>query len=240
MVVVLTGAFVGGLVSGLVGFGTALVALGIWLHVLSPVPAVALVAICSVVAQVQTLPAIWHAFDRDRAWPMIAAGLLGVPVGVWLLAYLDPHTFRFGMGLLLLCYAAFMTFHRPHQVGFRRGGRLADAGVGFGGGVLGGLAGLSGPLPAIWATLRGWSKDERRAVFQGYNTVILGSTVIAYAVSGRLDAMVWRLVLIGLPGTLTGAWIGSSLYRRLSDRHFHVVVLGVLAAFGMSLVWQEL
>ncbi len=50
------GAFAGGFVSGLAGFGTALMALGIWLYVLPPSLAVPLVLICSVVAQTSTLP----------------------------------------------------------------------------------------------------------------------------------------------------------------------------------------
>ena len=39
------------------------------------------------------------------------------------------------------------------------GGKIADAMIGLGGGVMGGLAGLSGPFPTIWSGLRGWEKD---------------------------------------------------------------------------------
>ena len=46
VLVVLGGAFAGGFVSGLAGFGTGLVALGIWLHVIAPAPAATLVALC--------------------------------------------------------------------------------------------------------------------------------------------------------------------------------------------------
>ena len=40
------GALAGGFVSGLAGFGTALMALGIWLYVVPPSVAVPLVLIC--------------------------------------------------------------------------------------------------------------------------------------------------------------------------------------------------
>jgi len=54
-----------------------------------------------------------------------------------------------------------------------RPGRTADGAIGFAGGILGrGLAGLSGALPTVWATLRGWGKDERRGVFQAFNLTI--------------------------------------------------------------------
>ena len=244
--VVAGGAFAGGFVSGLAGFGTGLVALGIWLHAVQPAPAATLVAVCSVIAQAQTIPTIWHAFDRARVWPMIAAGLLAVPLGTWLLAYVDPGAFRLGTGLLLLAYSGSMLLVRAFRddegrawIG-DRGGRAADAAIGFGGGVLGGLAGLSGPLPTIWATLRGWGKDERRAVFQSYNLAVLAGTVALHAVSGRLTAELGGLLIVALPGTVVGAWLGSRAYRRLSDQRFHEVVLGLLGASGLALVWARL
>jgi hypothetical protein len=57
------GAPAGGFVSDLAGFGTALMALGIWLYVLPPSMPVPLVLICSVVAQASTLPSIWRTID---------------------------------------------------------------------------------------------------------------------------------------------------------------------------------
>ena len=239
VLVVFGGAFLGGFVSGLVGFGTGLVVLGIWLHVVEPAAAAALVALCSVVAQVQTIPTVWHAIDRARIWPMVAAGLLGVPVGTRLLTHLDPSVFRLGMGILLLAFSSFMLLCRA-PMGVRWGGRAADATIGFAGGILGGLAGLSGPLPTIWATLRGWGKDQRRGVFQSFNLAILLAAIASDAVSGLLTPALGRLLLAALPGTLIGAWLGARAYRRLSDRHFHKVVLCLLGISGMTLIGTNL
>jgi uncharacterized membrane protein YfcA len=237
--VVTGGAFAGGFVSGLAGFGTGLMALGIWLHVLDPGEAAVLVVICSVVAQVQTIPTIWHAIDRARVGPMIAAGLLGVPLGGWLLTRVDPNAFRLAMGVLLVAFSVFMLFGRQ-RAHVTRGGHAADSAVGFAAGILGGLAGLSGPLPTIWAALRGWGKDERRGVFQAFNLAILLAAGLSHAIAGRFNADVAWLVPIALPGTLAGAWLGARAYRRLSDRRFHEIVLGLLGVSGLTLVWAGL
>ena len=239
VLVILGGAFAGGFVTGLAGFGTGLVALGIWLHVVAPAPAATLVVICSVVAQVQTIPTIWHAIDRARVGPMLLAGLVGVPVGTRLLTHLDPEAFRLATGVLLLAFSGFMLLGRarPQMVW---GGRAADGVVGFAGGILGGLAGLSGPLPTVWATLRGWSKDERRGVFQAFNLAVLSAAFVSHAVSGMLTAELGHLALVALPGTLIGAWLGAHAYRRLSDRRFHEVVLALLGISGLTLVWASL
>jgi uncharacterized membrane protein YfcA len=112
--------------------------------------------------------------------------------------------------------------------------------VGFAGGILGGLAGLSGPLPILWANLRGWSKDERRGIFQTFNWTILTASLCLQAGTGFVDAEVLRLALLALPATLFGAWIGARTYHGLSDRNFRDVVLGLLFLSGLGLVWSSL
>ena len=73
------------------------------------------------------------------------------------------------------------------------GGRAADGVVGFGGGVLGGAAGLSGPLPTIWCGLRGWNRSRQRAVYQPFNLAVLSWALIAYWAQGVLTAEVGYL-----------------------------------------------
>lgn len=234
------GALAGGFVSGLAGFGTGLVALGIWLHAVEPAPAASLVVVCSVVAQAQTIRTVRHALEARRVAPFVLAGLAGVPVGTALLARLDPAAFRLGVGLLLLGFSGFMLAWGAGRRPVAWGGRAADAGVGFLGGALGGFAGLSGPLPIVWATLRAWGRDARRGLFQAFNLCVLLAALASHAAAGLLTAELARLVLLALPGTLAGAWLGAWTYRRLSDRRFDQLVLGLLALSGLLLVWEGL
>src|SRR5208283_363761 len=184
-----------------------------------------------VVSQVQTIPTIWHAIRPRRVLPFVIPGLIGVPIGTQLLGFLNPNKFRFSMGILLLCFS---TFSLICGAGLKIswGGRVADGIVGLAGGVLGGLAGLSGPLPTMWAAIRGWGKDERRSLFQTFNLTILLAALLSHALTGHLTAEVGWAVIAALPGTLAGAWLGSRVYRRLADRHFHNAILGLLAFSG--------
>jgi hypothetical protein len=232
------GALAGGFIAGLAGFGTALMALGIWLYVLPPSLAVPLVLICSVVGQTTTLPSMWRTFDLTLVWPFIIGGLAGVPVGTMLIAHADPRTFKLGVGLFLLAFPTVLYFNRA-PMAFRFGGRLADAGVGFAGGILGGLAGLSGPLPILWASLRGWSKDERRGIFQTFNWTVLAAALCYQAASGLVELKVLWLAVLAFPGTVLGAWLGTRVYRALSDKNFGDVVLGLLFLSGVGLLWNS-
>ena len=219
----LVGALAGGFVTGLAGFGTALMALGIWLYVLPPSSAVPLALVCSIVAQTSTLP---RSFDFKLVWPFLIGGLAGVPLGTMLVAHADPRVFKLSVGVLLLVFPAALYFNRkPMALSF--GGRVADAAIGFAGGILGGLAGLSGPLPTLWASVRGWGKDQRRGIFQTYNWTVLTAALCLQATTGFITSEVVWLALLSLPASLFGAWLGARAYRVLSDRNFRDVVLGL-------------
>ncbi len=99
--------------------------------------------------------------------------------------------------------------------------------------------GSPGSAPG-WATLRGWSKDERRGVFQSFNFTILCAVLAWQAASGLLTVEAGKLALVALPGTLLGSWLGAAAYSRLSHRGFDRVVLGLLAFSGATLVWTSL
>ena len=237
-ILLFVGALAGGFVSGLAGFGTALMALGIWLYVLPPSAAVPLVLICSVVAQTATLPSMWKSFDLTLVWPFLIGGLLGVPIGTMLVAHADPAIFKLTVGILLLVFPTALYFSAPMAFDF--GGRIADGIIGFSGGILGGLAGLSGPPPILWASIRGWGKDERRGVFQTFNWTVLFVALCLQAASGLVARDVIWLAVLAFPATVLGSWIGAKLYHALSDRNFRDIVLGMLVISGAILVWNSL
>jgi uncharacterized protein len=237
-VLLFVGALAGGFVSGLAGFGTALMALGIWLYVLPPSTAVPLVLICSVVAQTSTLPSMWKSFDLKLVWPFLIGGLLGVPIGTMLVEHADPNVFKLTVGILLLVFPTALYFSAP--MAFEFGGRIADGVVGFIGGILGGLAGMSGPPPILWASIRGWGKDERRGVFQTFNWTVLFIALCLQAAGGRVGREVIFLAALAFPAILLGSRIGARLYHGLSDRNFRDIVLGMLFVSGLTLVWNSL
>src|SRR6266404_9619372 len=130
LVLLFLGALAGGFVSGLAGFGTALMELGIWLYVLPPSVAVPLVLICSVSSQISTLPTMWKVLDFRLAWPFVIGGLLGMPIGALLVARADPQVFKLSVGAMLLVFPNALFFIRKPMT-LRFGGRPADAAVGF-------------------------------------------------------------------------------------------------------------
>jgi uncharacterized membrane protein YfcA len=237
--VVVLGALCGGFVTGLAGFGTGLTALAFWLHVVNPVVAAALVVACSVVGQAQSLYTVRRAITWNRVWPFIAGGVIGVPVGVAALRWVDPQPLKVFLGVVLIGYTGVM-------LGFRRlpkiswGGRVADGMIGFGSGALGGVAGLSGVLPTIWCGLRGWNADAQRAVYQPFNLTILAIVFCTYITQGTMTGEVWGLVFMCIPATILGAFLGYRMYGRVNDQQFKAMVLWLLLASGIVLTASNL
>ena len=220
---------------GLSGFAFGLVAMAVWAWWLDPALAGPLVVFGSLVGQLLSAGSIRRGFDPRRVLPFVAGGVLGVPLGVALLRHIDPLAFKLAVGVLLVVWCPAMLLARdlPRVAG---GGRFADAGAGMLGGVMGGLGGLTGPAPTLWATLRGWDRDAQRAVFQVFNLAMHGLTMAAYLATGTVSAEVARLFLVVAPAMLVPTLIGALLYRRFSDAAFRKVVLGLLAASGAILI----
>ena len=66
LIIVMFGAVVAGFITGLAGFGTALVASGLWFHALPATTVPPLVALSSVVAQIVGLSTVRKSFDWSR------------------------------------------------------------------------------------------------------------------------------------------------------------------------------
>jgi len=232
---VVAGAAAAGFINGLSGTGYALVSLGFWLHAMPPQTAAPLVAFCSVCGHLQSLPKIWQGVIWSRVWPFLVGGLVGVPLGTALLAHVQIQPLKIGVGLLLIFYCSWMAFVRRPPV-ILAGGRLADGAAGFGGGVLGGMASISGPIPVIWVQLRGWTMLAQRGVNQPFNMSVLAFSLVTAGIAGFLDRTFFLWAAICLPITLIGAHIGLRLYRRINDAQFRRLILVLLGLSGLTLI----
>ena len=237
-ILVLIGAFVAGFTSGFAGFGTGLVASGLWFHALPAQMVPPLVAFASVASQALGLFALRKAFNWRRAVPFLVGGVIGVPVGVYTLAQASPDALKSVIGAFLIVYALLQLSGVARLVRLSWRSQGVDGLVGASGGFLGGFAGLSGPLPLIWLQMRGGSTDMQRAVYQPFNLIVLTLAGIGMIVSGQAGGDVATLALACLPATLAGTWIGLRLYRGAGEATFQRVVLVLLLLSGLVLVAQ--
>jgi len=236
LLIVLAGAAAAGFAQGVSGFAFSLVALSVWAWTVEPQLAAPMAVFGSLAGQLVTLPFVWRGFEFRKLLPLAIGGLLGVPLGALLLAWLDPSLFKFGLGAFLLVYCPLMLV-LPHSYVWPHGGRLADGLVGFAGGVLGGIGGISGPVPTLWTTLRGWSKDTQRGVLQAFNISMHVTTMTVYALKGAITGEVLTLFAWIAPALAIPAILGVLLFRRLNAVAFRRLILSLLLVSGVVLVW---
>lgn len=237
LAVIVLGGFGAAFVVGAAGFGDALVASAVWLHVLSPREAVPLVVAIGLVIHGSSLLALRRHIRPARVWPFLLAGLLGVPFGLAMLGHAEPGPFRLSVGLLLVAYVP-IALAAPRLGRLSWGGRLADGGIGLVGGVLGGLAGLSGVVPTLWCQVRGWPKDDQRGVYQPYIFAMHTVSLAGFAAAGLLDALFVQRLLWCLPVVMAGTWLGHLCYRRIDERGFRRLVMALLLFSGLTLMVQ--
>jgi uncharacterized membrane protein YfcA len=236
--VILFGGLLGGIIAGLAGFGTALVAMPFWLFVLPPPIAAQVAAACGALGHMQTIHTIWPVIRWRSVGHFIIAGLIGVPIGVLLLPLVPDREFKLGVGFFLIVFCIYIVVNYGKILLWRRR-PLGDMTVGFAGGLMGGIAGLSGPLPTAWAMLHDWSRDEKRALFQSFNFTILAVMLLANLIVGNSSWDVARAVAIAFPGTFVGTRIGIALYRRMNIKGFDRLIAALLTLSGLTLIWSN-
>jgi hypothetical protein len=215
-----------------------LVVSGVWLHILTPVQTAALIVGYGLLVQSYSLWKLRHVLKWRAVAPFILGGAVGVPIGAALLTYMNPSYLRLGVGVLLVAYSSY-SLARPHLKPMHAGFAV-ETGVGFFNGILGGMTGLAGPIITMWCQLRGWRRDEQRAIFQPVILASFAMTAISLSVAGEITADLVRLYVYGLPLLVVGLVIGFKLYGHLDERAFRKVVLVLLMLSGVVLIAPEL
>jgi uncharacterized membrane protein YfcA len=235
LAIYLTAAFAAALVTGVAGFAFGLVAAAVWLHILTPIQTATLIIAFGLVVQGISVWKLRQALRWHRLWPFLFGAAFGVPLGVAILDWTRPEHVRVTVGAALVLYSAY-SFARPAMKPVERGGATADAGVGFLNGILGGLTGLAGILTTVWCGIRGWPKDEQRAVFQPLGVAIFAMSSLWLGIRGAISTDTAWFFIFGLPALLAGTWVGLKLYGHLDEAGFRKIVLLLLLVSGIALV----
>lgn len=241
LTLLLVGAAAGGFINGLAGFGTALFTIGFWLQILPAVEAVALILNMSVVTGLQ---GVWLVRQEILTRPgriarFLLPAIFGVPLGIHILSFIDTNILRLIVAGFMISYGGFFAF-RSALPTFTSPPKILDSVIGFFGGILGGVAGLSGALPTFWCSLRPWPKRETRAVLQLFNVVILSLAILFLAARGVYTEQLLISFLVALPVGLASAYAGLLIFKRLETDSFRRLLIILMLVSGCVLLVRTL
>jgi len=220
-------------VLGLVGFGNGLVAMALLPFVMSPVTAIVVLTIYTIVLVLVILLPVWRDLEPAPVLDMLAGTVLGTPLGVWALYTFPVSTLKRLIGATLVVVVLLEWSHvRPKQVV----GRAWGVGAGILAGVAGGAVGTPGPPVILYSTTQGWSPRTIKANLQAFFFVNQAVILAGYWWAGLLNVEVWRLAAsFALPAAI-GTLVGMLCFRHVDHRRFRRLVFGLLLVSGLLLL----
>ncbi|MEI7614561.1 MAG: sulfite exporter TauE/SafE family protein, partial [Betaproteobacteria bacterium] len=239
IILLAVGAAVAGLIQGISGFAFSMIAMSIWVWGIEPQVATIMAVFGGLTGQILTAFTVRRGMRLAVLLPFLLGALVGVPLGVMVLPYLNPATFKLTLGgmLVIFCPAMLMAQSIPK---ITIGGRFADAIAGMIGGIMGGIGGFTGVIPSLWCTLRGFDKDLQRTIIQNFNLSALAVTMGAYLYTGAVTREMLPMFAVVAPALLLPSLLGARIYTGLSDAAFRRIVLILLTCSGLAMVASAL
>jgi uncharacterized protein len=235
--------FFSGVMSGLSGFGFSAIGAASMIF-LPPVLQVPLLQALSTGNQFLSIGQLREEMPKSlkelRAGPgpCLMGGVVGVPIGIWLLFHLPAARLMSIFGVLLAAYAVYSLL-KPASLKLRGcDSRWWGTGVGFLGGVVGGFTAFPGAAVVVWTGLRGLPKAQHRAIVQPYIILsqIYSLVLVALLHPAYLNTRFWLLLVLSLPVVVPGTLTGLAIYRRTSDVNFKRISFVLLGISGFTLL----
>lgn len=228
---------IGTVVLGTVGFGIGMTAAPFMLTVTDPVTVVVAVNAVGLLMYGAALYETRHHLPVREMTPIGLAGLLGVPIGVYFLASADAAILRVSITVAILALAVIVGLNLQRPVPKPN---LVGPGLGFGVGVMVATLGIGGPLLVLFLLTRGKLRQSLRASMAFFFFPIEAASVIGFAAAGLFTAERVTLVIAAVPAVLVGFWISTILGRRMNERVFRRVAIGVIVATSLMLLVREI
>ena len=229
LLVAILSALLAGIVSGMTGFGLALISVPLLLFVYEPRTVVVITAVLSVVINFAVVWDSWRDADRRVVIALLPPAFVGVVAGAELLRVVDPDYIRLVVGIVVV-FSALLLLRDIRLPGAQT--RWGAVVAGSASGALSTSTGLAGPPIVLLLASRGFPKRVFRGSSALYFLVmsLLGLAVLLSR--GLLEAGDVPLTLALVPAAFLGKFIGTALLKKVSEKAFRVVSLGLVILTG--------
>jgi len=175
--------------------------------------------------------------------PMIAAVVVGIPFGVFVLVHWPQEVLLRILGVVLV-FAAVRSLiganGEDRDLTPRR--TVAGSGLevltGLAAGALSGAFNTGGPPAIAYVYCQPWTKERRSATLQAIFAISIVVRILTMAVAGLYHAPLLIASAACLPGALLGMRVGYAVFRRIPPRALEIVVAIFLAGIAVKLlIW---
>lgn len=236
---ILSVIFIATLFRSAFGFGESLIAvplLALWvpLNVAVPLSVLVSVTIAGVVI-VQD----WKKIHLRSAGGLILYTLIGIPLGLLLLIYVNERFVKGVLGFVISIFSIYLVTGKQLKE-LKTDSFAWLFGCGLLAGILGGAYGVNGPPLVIYGAKRRWSTQHFRATIQGYFFIASMVGLTGYWFSGLLVPQVFHYYLLCLPALVPAVFMGRFINHRIHGENFFKYVYYVLLGIGLFLLIRSL
>lgn len=212
-------------VQAVTGFGFALVAVPLLAVVVDPAPAVVATTVVSLLLSAVVVRADWAQVRWRDVGVVSAAGIVGMPLGLAVLARVPERVLTAVIAVVLLASTAIVArgLRLPP-------GRRTEVVVGLTSGALLTSTGMNGPPLVVAFQAQGMAPRPFRGTLSAVFLAQGVAAVALLAAGGQVTAPALAAVAVGVPMLALGWLLGDRVFRALDPVAFRRVVLGLLIA----------
>ena len=228
--------FAGALVFCTVGFGIGVASFPFLLLLLDPRTAVVVI---NTVSLLMFALVIWQTrrhIPARQVLPISAAGLLGVPVGVFILKDADATILRIAIAALIIALTLLAAFNARWAL---PKSTLLGMCAGFVVSVMLNAFGVGGALMALALLSRRLSPYALRGSLSLYFIVVEGAGVVGYGVGGLLTQERLLLIFAAVIPVALGFGAATLIVRRINETAFRRLVIASIIITSMMVLVRE-
>lgn len=230
-----------GSISGLSGFGYALVSVPLLLAVYDPTTVIVVLAFIGIFTSALVALDSFQMVKKRTIASLLLPSALGLLVGVELLRRAEAVYIELAAGSLVMMFSVILI----------RGWALPGLEGSWGPVVAGTLAGtmstsigLGGPPIVMLFAARKLTRDAFRATNAAYFTISSSLTLTLLLLRGMVEWEHFRIAALLIPAVFMGKLLGTLIAGRLPDSNFRTVTLGITLVAGcfgvLSAGWELL
>lgn len=225
--------FSAGLLQGISGFGSALLAMPLLVLVMDVREAVTLSPLNGLIINI--FMAVQHKSHLDwrKILPLIVGCLPGIYVGVTILKNVDSAIIKCSLGIFIISYALYCLVGRWGKKRVSKGWAYV---AGFATGTIGSAFSAGGPPSIIYVTLTGWKKDEIKATLAVLFLFTTVMALVAHSLTGLTTPRVLTFYAFTALPVLGGAFLGVQLSKRIATKTYLAIIHYLLIGMGVMLV----
>lgn len=219
---------------GITGFGFALIAvplLSLFIPEFRNITPI--VVIYSLLTNIAITYKSRQYIDFKKIIPLIIFGIIGTPIGTYMLLYVKVNTLKFIIGLIITITAFAMFKNFKIKI---KNEHISYGVVGLLSGLLNGSAGLSGPPIVLFLTNQDTPKEVFRANIAFYGIAGNIFAIIVFIVEGIINISVLHFTIVYLPALIIGVIAGIKISTKINEVIFRKLTIYLITFLGLYTV----